>query len=97
MRTIRGLLNSSLIADFVLTLRLPYRLIWLAATRATIIIYDSQHPRALAIVDKISYNDISDAAWSKDGKNIVVSSMEGYCHYLSIDLDNLGVQVTIYF
>lgn len=61
---------------------LPYRIVWAVLTLDAIIFYDSQSPFPFSYVDGIHYNNLSDAAWSPDGKILLVSSLEGYCSFI---------------
>ncbi|VDD91562.1 unnamed protein product [Enterobius vermicularis] len=63
-------------------LDLPYRIVWAVLTLDAIIFYDSQSPFPFSYVDGIHYNNLSDAAWSPDGKILLVSSLEGYCSFI---------------
>ncbi|KHJ81783.1 hypothetical protein OESDEN_18529, partial [Oesophagostomum dentatum] len=73
--------------------RLPHRILWLALTKDSIYLYDSQHPNPIGLVENIQYNSLTDAAWSSDGRNIIVSSLEGYCTFLKLTVDQWGCQV----
>ncbi|GMT00598.1 hypothetical protein PENTCL1PPCAC_22772, partial [Pristionchus entomophagus] len=72
---------------------LPHRVIWLSLTDQAIIFYDSQHCGPIAYVDNIHYLKLTDASWSRDGKLVAVSSMEGYCSFLRLSLDKWGVKL----
>lgn len=67
---------------------------WLSLTDQAVIFYDSQHSGPIAYIDNIHYLKLTDASWSKDGKLVAVSSMEGYCSFLKLSIDQWGVQVT---
>uniref|UniRef100_A0A7I5E617 ANAPC4_WD40 domain-containing protein n=1 Tax=Haemonchus contortus TaxID=6289 RepID=A0A7I5E617_HAECO len=72
---------------------LPYRILWLALTKDTVYFYDSQHPYPIGLVENIQYNSLTDAAWSADGKNIIISSLEGYCTFLKLTVDQWGCKI----
>ncbi|RCN40548.1 WD domain, G-beta repeat protein [Ancylostoma caninum] len=72
---------------------LPYRILWLALTKDSVYLYDSQHPNPIGLVENIQYNSLTDAAWSSDGKNIVISSLEGYCTFLKLTVDQWGCKI----
>ncbi|PAV79309.1 hypothetical protein WR25_20186 [Diploscapter pachys] len=75
-------------------LGLPYRVLFLALTKDSILFYDSQHAHPIGSVENIHYNALTDAAWSTDGRIVVVSSLEGYCSFLRLNLDKWGQQYT---
>ncbi|VDL78554.1 unnamed protein product [Nippostrongylus brasiliensis] len=72
---------------------LPYRILWLALTKDSVYLYDSQHPIPIGLVENIQYNSLTDAAWSADGKNIVISSLEGYCTFLKLTVEQWGCKI----
>lgn len=73
--------------------RLPYRILWLALTKDSVYLYDSQHPNPIGLVENIQYNSLTDAAWSADGKNIIISSLEGYCTFLKLTVEQWGCKI----
>ncbi|MES1918779.1 Chromatin assembly factor 1 subunit B [Bonamia ostreae] len=42
-------------------------------------------------VERLHYAPITDLAWSKDGRKLMVSSMDGYCSVLDVDFESLGI------
>jgi len=42
-------------------------------------VYDSAEENPIAFVGGLHYAAITDAAWSPDGRTLVVSSSDGYC------------------
>ena len=48
----------------------------------------------IAFVGGLHYAAITDAAWSPDGKTLVVSSSDGYCSVLSFTDHELGRVLT---
>lgn len=74
---------------------LPYRTIWLVLTKESVIFYDSQHPQPIGLIENISYNNLSDATWSSDGGAIIISSIEGYCTFVKMRIDEWGEMVII--
>lgn len=71
-------------------LGLPYRLLWIALNKDAIYFYDSQHDYPVAVVDNIHLNALTDASFSKDGRVLVISSLEGYCSFVRINLSQWG-------
>ncbi|CAB3407956.1 unnamed protein product [Caenorhabditis bovis] len=89
---------SPLILDLLETstnvLGLPYRLIWAALTKDSVLFYDSQHESPIGIVSNMHYNALSDASWSSDGQVLVLSSLEGYCSFIKFKVDAWGTVTT---
>ncbi|CAL2029972.1 unnamed protein product [Caenorhabditis brenneri] len=78
-------------------LGLPYRLLWIALNKDAVYFYDSQHDYPVAVVDNIHLNALTDAAFSKDGSVLVISSLEGYCSFVRINLSQWGeIQTEVY-
>lgn len=75
-------------------LGLPYRLLWIALNKDAIYFYDSQHNYPVAVVDNIHLNALTDAAFSSDGRVLVISSLEGYCSFIRINLSQWGEIMT---
>ncbi|GMR53604.1 hypothetical protein PMAYCL1PPCAC_23799, partial [Pristionchus mayeri] len=71
---------------------LPHRVMWLSLTDQAVIFFDSQHSAPIAYIDNIHYLKLTDASWSRDGKLVTVSSMEGYCSFLRLS-DEWGVKL----
>ncbi|VDM57041.1 unnamed protein product [Angiostrongylus costaricensis] len=55
--------------------------------------YDSQHPIPIGLVENIQYNSLTEATWSADGRNVVISSLEGYCTFLKLTVEQWGCKV----
>ncbi|CCD67960.1 CAF1B/HIR1 beta-propeller domain-containing protein [Caenorhabditis elegans] len=75
-------------------LGLPYRLLWIALNKDAIYFYDSQHSYPVAVVDNIHLNALTDASFSHDGRVLVVSSLEGFCSFVKINLTQWGEVMT---
>ncbi|CAJ0571384.1 unnamed protein product, partial [Mesorhabditis spiculigera] len=69
---------------------LPYRIIWVALTVSQIYFFDSQHMQAIGYIDNIHYNSLTDASWSSDGQQLVVSSLEGYNSFFRLTMSEWG-------
>lgn len=57
---------------------LPYRMLFAIATQDSILIYDTQRLKCVAVVTSIHYAVITDVAWSSDGRTVFVSSNDGF-------------------
>ena len=68
----------------------PYRIIFAIATQNSVIIYDTQQLTPFAFLSEIHYTRISDVAWSKDGRLLLISSTDGFCTFVSFTDDELG-------
>lgn len=69
---------------------LPYRSIFAVLTTDTVVIYDTNHNRPIAMVRGLHYAGLTDAAWSADGRTLFVTSSDGYISILSFGLGELG-------
>ncbi|GAV09301.1 hypothetical protein RvY_18868-2 [Ramazzottius varieornatus] len=59
-----------------------YRLVYAVATTSTVFFYDTQLHRPFGFVESIHVADISDIAWTPDGRILVVSSLDGFCTFI---------------
>ena len=69
------------------------RFVFAVATIDSVLIYDTQHPRPIAAVEKLHYASYTDLAWSisKDGScALVASSRDGCYSILRFDKGELG-------
>uniref|UniRef100_A0A914YZU8 Chromatin assembly factor 1 subunit B n=1 Tax=Panagrolaimus superbus TaxID=310955 RepID=A0A914YZU8_9BILA len=64
-------------------LGLPYRVVFGVLTKESITIYDTQHSSPIIYIDTLHYQDISGFSWAPDGKNIIISSWEGFNTFIS--------------
>jgi chromatin assembly factor 1 subunit B len=64
-------------------LGLPYRIIFGILTKDSITLYDSQHASPIIYVDNLHYDDVSAMSFAPDGKNIILSSFEGFNTFIS--------------
>jgi hypothetical protein len=72
------------------TARLPYRTIFAVLTWDSVLIYDTVHDQPLAVVRGIHYAHLVDAAWTADGRQLLVCSTDGYITILRFDAGELG-------
>jgi hypothetical protein len=69
---------------------LPYRSIFAVLTWDSVVIYDTVHSHPLAIVSGIHYCNLVDAAWSHDGRQLIVCSTDGYISRIVFEPGELG-------
>ena len=69
---------------------LPYRSVFAVLTLDSVLIYDTHHLRPLCIARGLHYAGLTDCTWSADGRNLIVSSTDGYVSILSFDENDLG-------
>lgn len=74
---------------------LPYKLIFAIATSNEILIYDTLSTKPLAIIGNLHYTPMTDLSWSPDGKLLMMSSTDGFCSYISMDVSLFGETVDI--
>ncbi|XP_053396041.1 chromatin assembly factor 1 subunit B-like [Mercenaria mercenaria] len=70
---------------------LPYRLVFAVATEDSIQLYDTQQAQPFGFITNIHYHQLSDLAWSTDGRTLVASSTDGYCTLATFGKGELGV------
>ena len=69
---------------------MPYRSIVAVLTLDTVLIYDTHHTQPLAIIQGLHYANLTDAAWSACGHNLMVSSTDGYLSIVTFAPGELG-------
>ena len=57
---------------------LPYRMIFAVATTDSVIVYETQTFTPCAKITDLHYANMTDLAWSHDGRVLFVSSRDGY-------------------
>ncbi len=66
------------------------RLLFAVVTIKSIFVYDSQHPHPLVKLTGLHFAPINDAAWSGDGRLLVVCSSDGYLTFVRFPDGSLG-------
>ena len=79
-----------LIPDTQSVFKLPYRMIYAVAALDTVYLYDTQRAEAIAVIGQIHYANLTDMAWSSDGRILVISSMDTYCTIILFSEGELG-------
>ncbi|XP_033739407.1 chromatin assembly factor 1 subunit B-like [Pecten maximus] len=69
---------------------LPYRIVFAVGTEDSIILYDTQQTTPFGYISNIHYHQLSDLAWSSDGRFLFVSSTDGYCTMVVFDEGEIG-------
>ena len=72
---------------------LPFRCVFAVCTTDTVTVYDTSSETPVAFAGGLHYAAITDAAWSPDGKTLVVSSSDGYCSVVQFTEAELGKPV----
>jgi len=70
---------------------LKYRYIFAVGTKSEVILYDTQHKGAIGTISRYHLASITDLAWSKDGRMLVVSSRDAFCSIVSFSENELGI------
>lgn len=70
---------------------LPYRMVYAVATLTGVFVYDTQQPRPLGTASNLHYSSITDLAWTSDGQQLLLTSIDGFCSVLRFDEGELGV------
>ena len=69
---------------------LPYRSVFAVLTWDSVVLYDTVHTHPLGIVTGLHYCNLVDAAWSSDGRTLLVCSTDGYISILRFEEGELG-------
>lgn len=69
---------------------LPYRVVFAVGTEDSILLYDTQQITPFGYISNIHYHQLSDLAWSPDGRFLFVSSTDGYCTMVVFDEGEIG-------
>jgi len=64
------------------------------ATVDNVMVYDTQHPYPLCTIGGIHYAALTDLAWSADGRQLAISSSDGYCTLVSFEAKELGTPLS---
>ena len=72
---------------------LPYRFVFAIATEDSVYIYDTQNLKPFAYATGLHYSNLSDLSWSRDGRVLIVTSIDGFCTFVMFGENELG---TIY-
>mmetsp|Transcript_13724 Transcript_13724/g.24499 ORF Transcript_13724/g.24499 Transcript_13724/m.24499 type:complete len:521 (-) Transcript_13724:74-1636(-) len=67
-----------------------FRMLFAVATLDSVLLYDTQHRIPIAAAEHLHLSQITDIAWTADGLNLLVSSNDGYCSILALDLEESG-------
>ena len=60
------------------------------ATEDSVYFYDTQNISPFAYVTDIHYSNLSDLSWSKDGRFLLVTSIDGFCTFIAFKENELG-------
>jgi chromatin assembly factor 1 subunit B len=77
--------------------QLPYKMVYAVATVDSVIIFDTQHQKALGSVSSIHYSTLTDLAWNNDGQSLIVSSADGFCTSLKFAEGEFGSPLLVPF
>lgn len=68
-----------------------YRSVFAVLTADSVFIYDTFHwGKPLAVAKGLHYSSLTDCAWSRDGRRLLVTSSDGYISFLSFENGELG-------
>ncbi len=65
-------------------------MVFAVITISAVLVYDTQHPHPLARLGGLHLACINDAAWTPDGRMLVVCSSDGYVTFVRFDDGALG-------
>lgn len=68
----------------------PYRMIFAVAFSDGVTIHDTQSLKPLYRLVDAHYAPLTDISWSPNGRMLVMSSMDGFCTFITFDAKELG-------
>lgn len=71
-------------------LDLPYRYIFAIATEDSLYFYDTQALMPFSFINGIHYSNLSDLSWSSNGRLVILTSIDGFCTFVSFKEGELG-------
>ncbi|EGD78455.1 hypothetical protein PTSG_09150 [Salpingoeca rosetta] len=72
---------------------LRHRMVYAVVTKRAVLVYDTHQAAPLAVVAGTHKAALTDAAWSRDGRVLVVSSEDGYCSSVHFGSGELGTPI----
>lgn len=69
---------------------LPYRLIFAIATQDSVVLFDTQRKEAIAIITGLHYANLTDIAWSNDGRTLFFSAVDGFVSTVALGAGVVG-------
>ena len=60
------------------------------ATEDSVFFYDTQCMIPFSFVSDIHYSNLSDMSWSKNGRLLIITSIDGFCTFISFKENELG-------
>ena len=76
--------------DGAMKSNLPYRSVFAVLTLDSVILYDTYHLAPLAVARGLHYANLTDCAWTCDGRTLIITSRDGYISFLTFDKGELG-------
>ncbi|CAH0474794.1 unnamed protein product [Peronospora belbahrii] len=70
-----------------------YRSVFAVITLDAVVIYDTQQAYPICTVKGLHYADLTDAAWTADGRTLSISSTDGYISFIQFEDGFFGVCV----
>ncbi|GMI53306.1 hypothetical protein TeGR_g11435 [Tetraparma gracilis] len=66
------------------------RSVFAVLTKDSVYVYDTHHKRPLVVCKGLHYATLTDAAWTPDGRKLIVTSSDGYLSLLTFEDGELG-------
>ena len=67
-----------------LQFQLPYRMVFAVATSDSVVLYETGTGGPLCVLGGLHLAQVTDLAWSCNGRFLAVSSFDGYCRWVQI-------------
>ena len=69
---------------------MPYRYVFAIATEDSVFFYDTDSQSPFAYISGIHYSNLTDLSWSKDGRCLFITSIDGFSTLVFFKPDELG-------
>mmetsp|Transcript_21068 Transcript_21068/g.30101 ORF Transcript_21068/g.30101 Transcript_21068/m.30101 type:complete len:310 (+) Transcript_21068:169-1098(+) len=83
-------LPTTTTTDGAMKSNLPYRSVFAVLTLDSVILYDTYHLAPLAVARGLHYANLTDCAWTCDGRTLIITSRDGYISFLTFDKGEMG-------
>ncbi|KAG7394956.1 Chromatin assembly factor 1 subunit B [Phytophthora boehmeriae] len=71
-----------------------FRSVFAVITLDAVVLYDTQQAHPICTIKGLHYADLTDAAWTSDGKMLSISSTDGYISFIQFDDGFFGASVS---
>lgn len=69
---------------------LPYRIVYATASQDSVCVYDTTQSHPIASFSNLHYGTLTDLAWSRDGRYLIVTATDGFASMVSLEEAEMG-------